>query len=108
MGTNTRREIRVKCITLDTVLKLVAFGIIFSIIPFCIFSGMLSLFGFSTVMWNDQPLTGLSGLIASLFIGLFISIVFTVFFGILISFGLWFFSKITPLSIRYIATESKK
>jgi hypothetical protein len=94
--------------TLDTVLRLVTLGIFFSMIPFCIFSGILSLFGFSTLMWNDQPLTGLSGLIASPFIGLFMSMIFTVFIAPPISFGLWLFSKITPLSISYIAMESKE
>jgi hypothetical protein len=94
--------------TLDTALRLVTFGIFFSVIPFCIFSGMLGLFGFSTLTWNDQPLTGVSGLIASPFIGLFMSMIFTVFFAPSISFGLRLFSKITPFSIRYIAMESKE
>lgn len=103
-----RREIQLKRMTFDTVLRLVTFGIFFSVIPFSIFSGILGLFGFSTLTWNDQPLTGLSGLIASPFIGLFMSMIFTVFSAPFISFGLWLFSKIAPLSIRYIAMESKE
>ncbi len=101
-----KREIEVKRLTFDTIFRFVAFGIVFSIMPFSILMGVLSLFGLSTLTWNDQLLTGISGLIASPFIGLFMSVVFTVFFGIFISFGLWLFSKLKPFTVRYIVTPN--
>jgi hypothetical protein len=35
-----------------------------------------------------------------------VSVVFTVFLGIFISFGLWLFSKFKPFIVRYIVTPN--
>lgn len=94
-------EIRIKRLTMGTIFKILIFGSTFSIIPFSLLMGVLSLFGASTVTWNAQPLTGMSGLIASPFIGIFIALIFSAFFGLFLSAGLWIYSRFKPLTMHY-------
>lgn len=94
-------QIEIRRLTTGTVFKILLIGGMFSIIPFSVFMGVLSLFGASTITWNGQPLTGISGLVASPFIGVFIALVFSAFFGLLLSAGLWVYSRFKPLTMHY-------
>jgi hypothetical protein len=82
-----------------SVYKLIFIGLACSLIPLGVVFGVLALFGANTVNWNGQPLHGFVGLIASPFIGAFITLLFTVFVGTACTFGLWLFSKVKPLSL---------
>jgi hypothetical protein len=93
------KTITIRKLSTGTIFKLIAIGNLCSIIPFSLLMGILAFFGAETVTWNDKQLVGLEGLIASPFIGLFISFIFTAFFGILVSFGLWVFSKFRTIQI---------
>lgn len=91
--------ITIRKLSTGTIFKLIAIGSLCSIVPFSLVMGIFAFFGAETVSWNDKQLIGLEGLIASPFIGLFISIIFIAFFGILVSFGLWIFSKFRTIQI---------
>jgi hypothetical protein len=93
------REISVDRLSAGTVFKLVATGLACSVIPFSVLMGVLSLFGASTVTWNQQTVTGVYGLIASPFIGLVLVLVLTMFLGSCVAFGLWLFSKFRPTTL---------
>ena len=82
-----------------SIFKLIAVGSLCSVIPLSIFFGFFALFGASTITWNNQPITGFTGLAASPFIGLLVSIICTAFLGLLVAFGLWIFSKFSPIQI---------
>lgn len=93
------KTITIRKLSTGTIFKLIAIGNLCSIIPFSLLMGIFAFFDLATVSWNNQQLVGLEGLIASPFVGLFISLIFTVFFGILVSFGLWVFSKFRTIQI---------
>jgi len=64
--------------------------------------GIFALFGFHTVTWNHQPITGVAGLLASPLIGAFVATVFTALFGVCLTFGLWLYSKMRPLTLQVV------
>ena len=74
------KELRVARLSTASIYKLAGIGLFFSLFPFTIVMGITAFFGLNTLMWNNQPLTGSTALIAAPFIGLFLSGVFTVGF----------------------------
>lgn len=94
-------KIEIKRLATGTIFKILIFGSLFSIVPFSMLMGVLSLFGATTVSWNGQPLTGVTGLIASPFIGVFIALLFSGIFGLFISAGLWVYSRFKPMVLHY-------
>jgi len=89
----------VQRLSTGTVYKLWFIGLSVSLVPLCILFGVLALFGFNTVTWNGQHLHGVSGFIVSLFIGVFIALMGTAFFGSAAAFGLWLYSKFRSLTL---------
>lgn len=94
------KEIAVLRISVGTLFKLVALGLTLSLIPLTLLLGIFALFGASTVNWNQQPVTGVSGLLTSPLIGLLLATAFTMFLGTCMAFGLWLYSKFRPLTLR--------
>ena len=93
------REIKVQRISTGSVFKLVGVGFGLSIVPFSLVMGVLALFGSATVNWNNQPVVGIAGLLASPFIGLFLTGLFTMLFGSAIALGLWLYSRARPIRL---------
>jgi Na+-transporting methylmalonyl-CoA/oxaloacetate decarboxylase beta subunit len=91
--------ITTKKLSTGSIFKLIAIGTICSIVPISIFMGVFALFGANSISWNEKPITGVAGLAASPFIGLFISLVFTALLGTLVAFGLWVFSRFRTIQI---------
>ena len=83
------QDLQIRAIAAGTVFKLAFVGLVVSLVPLTTAAGIFSLFGASTLTWNQKPLTGVSGLLASPFIGLFIAAVFTMLVGGLMALGLW-------------------
>jgi hypothetical protein len=77
-------------------------GAFFSITPFFTLMGVLAAFGMDSLKWNDQPVLGLKALVAGPFMGLFAAALFTALIGLMLSLGLWLYSKFRPLSIRVL------
>jgi hypothetical protein len=99
-------EITVRRVSAGTLYKLVAIGSSITFVLFSIIMGCFALFGFHTVTWNHHPLTGISGLVASPFIGLFIAAIFTIFLGSGMAFGLWLYSKFRPVTLLVRVPDS--
>jgi hypothetical protein len=91
-------------LSLGTVFKITFIGLAFGLVPIFALMGVLSLFGMATVTWNEQPVTGISGLISAPFIGLFVALVFTAVLGLAMGLGLFIYSKFRNLEIEYEAT----
>lgn len=95
------REITTSGLTLGSVYKLVGVSMLFSLVPFSLLMGLCALAGYGTVTWNGRPLTGIAGLIASPFIGLFIAVMFTALWGSLVALGLKLYAVVVgPLTFR--------
>ncbi|THU01065.1 hypothetical protein E9531_09805 [Lampropedia puyangensis] len=93
-------EITIQRISTRTILKLTSIGLLLSLVPMTLLLGVCAFFGASTVSWNQQPMTGLSGLLAAPLIGLFLAVIFSVLLGLCMALGLWLYSKFRPLQIR--------
>lgn len=79
-------------------LFLIGFGI-----PMIVFSfacGVMGLFGYDMVKWNDQTVHGLLAIPVALFSGLFVTVLFTVFIGSITCLGLWVYSRFRPLQVK--------
>jgi len=100
------QEITVKRVSAGTLYKLVAIGSSITFVLFSILMGCFALFGAHTVTWNHHPLIGVSGLVASPFIGLFIAAIFTIFLGSGMVFGLWLYSKFKPMTLLVRVPDS--
>ncbi|WP_020182843.1 hypothetical protein [Methylotenera sp. 1P/1] len=92
--------ITTKKLSTGSIFKLIAIGSLCSIVPLSIFMGVFALFGANSITWNEKPITGIAGLVASPFIGLLISLVFTAAFGIFVAIGLWVYSKFRSIQIE--------
>ena len=93
------RKIEVLRLSAGSIYKLLAIGTLCSIVPFCALMGVFSLFGSHTLSWNDQPVTGISGLLAGPFIGAFIGGCFVALWGSVCVLGLWVYSKFFSYTI---------
>jgi hypothetical protein len=102
-GNSMQQDISIRQLSIGSTYKIIWFGLVFSLVPFGALMGFFSLFGAHTVTWNHVPLTGISGLIAGPFVGLFLAVVFTLLFGTACAFGLWAYSKINNLKLRFVA-----
>ena len=94
--------ITIRRIRTGSVFRIVAAGAFFSITPFFILMGVLAAFGMDSLKWNDQPVLGLKALVAGPFMGLFAAALFTALIGLMLSLGLWLYSKFSPLSLRVL------
>jgi len=94
--------ITVRRIRTGSIFRIVAAGTFFSITPFFVLMGVLAAFGMDSLKWNNEPVVGLRALVAGPFMGLFAAALFTAFMGLMLSLGLWLYSKFRPLSIRVL------
>lgn len=94
-------EVSAKNISAKSLFKLYFKSLGYGLFLFSFAMGILALFGFETVTWNDEALTGLTGLLASIPMGIFIAFIFTCllwFFGI---FGLLLNSSFSNITIVF-------
>ncbi|WP_018993088.1 hypothetical protein [Aromatoleum toluclasticum] len=94
------QEITVERLAVKSIFKLVALGLLLSVVPFCALMGLFALFGANTVTWNNEHIHGISAFVAGPLMGIFTSFVFTLFVGTFMSFGLWAYSKFRPLTVK--------
>jgi hypothetical protein len=92
-------EISVQRLAAGTTFKLVAIGMLATFVPFSVLMGCFALFGANTLTWNNQNIYGVTAIVASPFIGLLIALVFTLFLGSAMAFGLWVYSKFRLLTL---------
>jgi len=97
------KEIYISRLAAGSVFKLVGIGLLCSLLPLTILAGCTAFFGLNSLLWNGQPVTGVTALIAAPFIGLFMVAMFTMLLGTSIAFGLWIYSFIGPIEIAFKA-----
>lgn len=93
--------IKIRKLTRNTVWKLVFIGAVFSFVPLGFITGILSLVGVNVVGIMGQPVYGLKGFVTALLICGFFCLIFIIIGGIVLSTGLWLYSKFRPIYIKY-------
>ena len=99
------QSLTIRHLTTGTVFKLVAIGSVFSLVPFFLMLGVLSAMGNGSMQWNGQALVGMKALLLSPVLGLVAALLATLFFGTLLSLGLWLFSLIRPIQLQYFEAQ---
>ena len=94
-------KIIINKLKLGSLFKITFIGLTFGFVPIFLLLGILSFFGMSSLKWNEQPVTGVTGLIAAPFMGLFTALIFTVIIASVMGLGLLIYSKFNKLEIEY-------
>jgi hypothetical protein len=96
--------IQIKHIRGGSLFKLLIIGNTVFFIPLSIVMGIANYFGLgqAAISLNQKPLTGLTGLIASPFTGVFFAIVISAFLWVVIFVGLWIYTKFKPVELEFI------
>jgi hypothetical protein len=77
--------------------KWVFLGAFVICIPYQLVMGLLALFGFQTVSWNGQPVTGFRGLLLGPSLGFLAVVILTACLGTACVAARWLFSQIGSL-----------
>ena len=94
-------EISAKNISKRSLFKLLFQSIGYGLIAFSFLMGIFSLFGFETVAWNDEYITGITGLIVSIPLGGVLGLFFTCFMWLIGILGLWINSYLKCVTIVF-------
>jgi uncharacterized metal-binding protein len=99
-----QNKIRIKHLKGSSLFKLISIGNIIFFVPFSIITGISTYFGIgkAIITWKGKPLTGIAGLVASPFFGLFVGLVISAFLWVAIFVGLWIYTKFKPLELEFI------
>jgi len=100
--------ITVKRLRSGTVFKLLLIGNLVFFLPLSLLSGVLSMFGASTIIWNDQVVTGLPALLVSPLSGALFALVVSVLGWVSVFIGLWIYSAFRPLELEFIPLIGEK
>lgn len=95
------QKVTVRRVSVGTTFKLLAIGLLLSLLPFFIVMGVAGALGFNTMSLNSEPLHGWEALLLAPFIGLFVTGVFIMVMGTAIAFGLWIYSFFGPCVISF-------
>lgn len=91
-----------KRVKASIIYRLMLIGLGIPMLIFSVICGMLGLFGYDMVKWNDQTVHGLIALPVALFSGVFITVLFTAFIGSITCLGLWIYSRFRPLQVKVL------
>jgi hypothetical protein len=103
-----QKSITIKRFTALTLFKIVGIGCSISLIGFAVLMGLFAFFGAHTVNWNRQSITGISGLVASPFIGFFLATLLTIVAWIGFGLSFWLFSLFGSLRVDYISDDASQ
>ena len=92
----------IKRLTAGSLFKLTLIGWMLTIVPFCALCGVLSLMGYGTVTLNNEPVTGVKGLLTSLALGPLLAFAGSCIQWLFMAGGLWVYSLFRPLTIQYV------
>lgn len=95
-------EITVKKIRKLTLLKIYFIGLFIPLFLFGLTCGVFSFFGYATVTVNGTVTIGLKGLFFGIFLGVGFSLSLTLSLWLLSLFGLWIYSLMSPLKIKFV------
>jgi hypothetical protein len=94
-----KRVLTVQRVAFGSVVRLVAIGMLGSVVPFFVVMGVFAGFGYSTLTWNGAHVFGLKAVVMAPFMGLFAAVLFTLFAALGIGFGLWLYSLFKPIRL---------
>ena len=100
------RTIQIRRLTARTVFRIVALGLLVPIIGFTLMCGLLAYSGTQAVFVNGRPVTGSDGLLLSMALAPMFWALASVLIWLQLIVGLWFYSLVRPIEIRYIPTKS--
>jgi len=100
-------SIQIRRLTARTVFRIVALGMLVPIIGFTLMCGMLAYGGSQAVFFNGRAVTGLDGLLLSMALAPIFWALASVVIWLQLIVGLWFYSLIRPIEIRYLPTKSQ-
>ena len=92
-------EMVVSRLSVKTLFKLIAVGLLISMGIFGAVMGIAGFFGANTVWVNGVNVYGYKALIMGPVIGISTAILFTLFLGVMIALGLWIYSKFSTITL---------
>ncbi|EGB61426.1 hypothetical protein DXT09_02410 [Escherichia coli] len=92
--------VQIKRIKPSIIYRLLLIGLGTPMVIYGLVCGVLGMFGYDQVRWNDTVIHGLLALPAGLLAGLSVSVFLTVVIGTIACFGLWLYSLVRPLTIE--------
>lgn len=104
----TLRTLTVCKLSTATVYKLVATGLLCSLVPIFIVLALLSVLGWGSMQWGGKPVQGWSGLLTAPFMAMAMALFLTAVVGTLVSLGLWLFSFVRPISLVLLVNEAQE
>src|SRR4051812_38205875 len=99
------KEIEIRRIAPGSLFQILIIGFSLTIIPISLAFGILSAFGFGTVIVNRAHSSGIAGLFASLFFGPLLTLICSFGCWLMVSIGLWIHSRFRVLVIHYVPKE---
>lgn len=96
------QDVSVKRVKASIIYRLMLIGLGIPMIGFSFICGILGMFGYNTVTWNNQVIHGVLALPVGLLVGLFISVILTALLGSILCFGLWIYSRFRPLQVKVL------
>lgn len=98
--TDTPTAPSIRRVKASIIYRLLLIGLGIPLVAFSFICGVMGLFGYDMVKWNDQPVHGVLAIPAALFSGLIVTVLFTVFIGSITCLGLWIYSRFRPLQVK--------
>lgn len=92
----------IKRVKASVIYRLMLIGLSIPMLIFSLICGVMGIFGYDMVSWNNETVHGVLALPLALVSGLFISVLFTMFFGTIVCFGLWVYSRFRPLQVKVL------
>ncbi|POT55835.1 hypothetical protein C3432_21410 [Citrobacter amalonaticus] len=95
-------EVNVKRVKASIIYRLMLIGFGIPMLGFSFICGLMGVFGYDMVKWNNQTIHGLLALPTALLSGILLSLLFTVFLGSVTCLGLWIYSRFRPLQVKVL------
>ena len=92
-------EMVVSRLSVKTLFKLIAIGLLISMGIFGVVLGIAGFFGANTIFIDGVNVYGYKALIMGPVIGISTAILFTLFLGVMIALGLWIYSKFSTITL---------
>lgn len=89
-----------KRVKASIIYRLILIGLGIPMLIFGILCGLMGVFGYDMVKWNNDVVHGILALPIALFSSLFITVLFTALFGSIVCAGLWIYSRFRPLEVK--------
>jgi hypothetical protein len=100
MSKDVSSGITVKRVRASIIYRLILIGLGIPVFIFGFICGVMGIFGYDMVKWNNEVIHGILALPVALFSSLLITVLFTAMFGSVVCLGLWIYSRFRPLEVK--------